>query len=422
ESINGYTLEVKGAPGVGKTIFALTLLKEIYEKEKRDAIYFSTRIDPELLYVQFPWIKDYIPQNSIIDATQSEYSLKMEVAEQIRYSDLVEFFRAVYERAVRANTLVLIIDSWDAVIFQIGKNNKEKLENSMMDLARKTKTNLVLVTELAREDPLDYLVDGIIRLEKIEKDGGWIRKIYMDKMRGMALEKTSYPFTLDGGIFTYFPPHESVKPLSVYMTSENKKSHFSTGYPSFDNFLGGGYPRGSIVLLEMSEGVSPSLPYLLISPIISNFISKKRNVIMLPMMGTEKKVIKKQEFPFIENEDFEKNMQVIEEKEEFFSTFNKIKRGDFLSIIGTDRLELNYGEKGAMEFIGALVPSVRGAQGVLLLLARSDIYRDMADVHLKLVSFDETFAIHGIKPNKGIHNIKLDTSKGHAELSLTPYL
>ncbi|MHC1567180.1 MAG: gas vesicle protein GvpD P-loop domain-containing protein [Candidatus Syntropharchaeia archaeon] len=68
----GKVLLVKGNPGTGKTIFALTLLNEICDLN--NGIYLSTRMDSEKLYEDFPWIKDAIPEENIIDATQSEFT------------------------------------------------------------------------------------------------------------------------------------------------------------------------------------------------------------------------------------------------------------------------------------------------------------------------------------------------------------
>jgi KaiC/GvpD/RAD55 family RecA-like ATPase len=52
----GKTLVIKGTPGSGKTVFALTMLSML----KRDGVYLSTRVDPDTLYMLFPWIKEKI--------------------------------------------------------------------------------------------------------------------------------------------------------------------------------------------------------------------------------------------------------------------------------------------------------------------------------------------------------------------------
>ena len=52
----GKMLLVKGAPGSGKTVFALTLLSML----KGNGAYLATRVDSETMCRQHPWIKDEI--------------------------------------------------------------------------------------------------------------------------------------------------------------------------------------------------------------------------------------------------------------------------------------------------------------------------------------------------------------------------
>jgi len=160
----GYTVLLKGAPGTGKTTYAMTLLERLCQGEAKGA-YISTRIDPTALYNQFPDLESRVPVKNVIDATQSEFS---EAESQVIYEDLTSFLRSVYSVVAEEDVTILIIDSWDAVSFQVGKKNQdlEKLETSMLDISRKTKTHLILISEYTGEERLDYLVDGILRLKK----------------------------------------------------------------------------------------------------------------------------------------------------------------------------------------------------------------------------------------------------------------
>lgn len=63
----GKTLLVKGAPGVGKSIFSLSLLEEM--AEANNVIYISTRLNIDSLYDQFSWIESVLPPHNIIDAS-----------------------------------------------------------------------------------------------------------------------------------------------------------------------------------------------------------------------------------------------------------------------------------------------------------------------------------------------------------------
>lgn len=64
----GHTLLIKGLPGTGKTALALNLMEAL---EGRGG-YISTRVDPEKLYIQYPWVKDALIPGSIISVVPQE--------------------------------------------------------------------------------------------------------------------------------------------------------------------------------------------------------------------------------------------------------------------------------------------------------------------------------------------------------------
>jgi len=67
--IDNAVLLVKGEPGSGKTIFTLQYIAN--QAKRGQGIYFSTRTNAKSLYSQFPWIKENIPPENIVDATQN---------------------------------------------------------------------------------------------------------------------------------------------------------------------------------------------------------------------------------------------------------------------------------------------------------------------------------------------------------------
>ena len=133
----GKTLLIKGAPGSGKTVFALTLLSTL----KGNGAYLSTRVDSDTLYMQHPWIKEKIAPDNIIDATKSESgqtSVAKEVSlKALKYSNVPEFMKAVYTRTEKMEHPIIIIDSWEAVAFYNGhleQKVKYLLLNNQFDL------------------------------------------------------------------------------------------------------------------------------------------------------------------------------------------------------------------------------------------------------------------------------------------------
>ncbi|RJS70873.1 MAG: hypothetical protein CW694_06585, partial [Candidatus Syntrophoarchaeum sp. WYZ-LMO15] len=215
----GKTMLVKGEPGTGKTIFALTLLKELYGSN--NGIYLSTRVDSAKLYADFPWISKVIPPRHIIDATQSEFEpIARENTEMdyfintLKYSDRPSFLGNIYRMCDEYEVAVVVIDSWDAVLTQTGElENKEDLESLITDISSKANIDFILVTEYTFQDKLDYLVDSVITMEAKDIDGRAVRILNVNKLRGVRREHPSYLFSLEGGVFNSLEPFKFVYPV-----------------------------------------------------------------------------------------------------------------------------------------------------------------------------------------------------------------
>ena len=203
----GQTLLIKGTPGTGKTAFALTLLSTL----KGNGAYLSTRVDPETLYLQHPWIKEEIVADNIVDATQSERERTARAREvtikPLKYTNVPDFLKAVYTKTETMTNPILIIDSWDAVASYTGyyeQREREKLEYNLCDFARKTKTKIILIVEYPGQTALDYLVDGVILVESDMYEERRLRRMIMQKLRGCQITNPVRLFSLHNGMFKAF--------------------------------------------------------------------------------------------------------------------------------------------------------------------------------------------------------------------------
>ncbi|MHC1635798.1 MAG: ATPase domain-containing protein [Candidatus Methanospirareceae archaeon] len=433
ELMEGYTILLKGAPGTGKTTYAMTLLERLCSGTTK-GVYISTRIDPAVLYKQFPGLEERVPPKNIIDATQSEFS---ETEFQVLYEDLTSFLRAVYSVVAEEDVTVLIIDSWDAVSFQIGKNKKdvEKLETSMLDIARKTRTHLLLISEYTGEKRLDYLVDAILRLEKEEIEGRIVRKVFIDKMRGIQVPRNNYPYTLEGGKFTYFETTYSELGSGRHkvITTESESlppGNYSTGIEDLDNIIGG-YPKGSFVLFEIAEdsiswGYRPVLYHT-----IANFLMDKCSVIYMPESGPYSSSVKKLLREYVSEEVLERGLRMptasedessdpclfhvdfsevsIEEYlDRYFEVYKGLKK-PVLHVFGLMRLNI-YPEDEVRETLSEIVSWIRTTEDVLIGVLEPSTklkgeIREMADVHLRFIPINGTLNVYGVKPHTVIYNI-----------------
>lgn len=456
KSMEGYTLLLKGAPGTGKTTFAITLLEQMCTGDSKGA-YISTRIDPTALYKQFPGLKERIPVKNVIDATQSEFS---EAESQVLYEDLTSFLRSVYSVVAEEDVTILILDSWDAVSFQIGKENQgiEKLETSMLDIARKTKTHLILISEYTGEKRLDYLVDAILRLEKGQIDDRIVRRVFIDKMRGFQVPCINYPFTLEGGKFTHF-----VTPASglgsgrhkVIKKEELTPGYYSTGIEDLDTIIGG-YPRGGFVLLElMDDSISQSYrPFLYHS--ISDFMLNDHGVLYMPEDGSYSSSVKKLLSDYVSEEVLDKDLRMPTASESesedpslfhvdvdvgsvrecldmHFDVYTGLKK-PVLHVLGLTRLNL-YAEDDIRKMLLEVVSWVRTTEDVLIGVLKPSAKLkneicELADVHLRFFPINGTLNVYGVKPHTVIYNVSplpsrvgaMEGEEGHHQLRLTPFV
>jgi len=433
-SMEGYTILIKGAPGTGKTTYAMTLLERLGQTDPNvKGVYISTRIDPTALYKQFPELEKRVPHKNVIDATQSEFS---EAGSQVLYEDLHSFLRSVYSVVAEEDISILIVDSWDAVSFQIGKESVEKLETSMLDIARKTKTHLILISEYTDEKRLYYLDDCILRLEKGQIDERIVRRVFIDKIRGVKVFRSNYPFTLEDGKFNHFVTTASDLESGRHNVIKNEggdllPGNYSTGIMGLDRMIGG-YPRGSFVLLELAED-SISWAYRpVLFHSIANFLMNDCGVIYMPEEGSYFSSVKKLLLDYVSEETLDSNLRIppITKNERLvdhylsytdadveslrkrfnkhFEVYNGLKK-PVLHVLGLTRLNV-YSEDEIRETLSEVVSWMRTTNDVLVgVLKPSTKLKneicEMADVHLRFIPINGTLNIYGVKPYTVLHNI-----------------
>ncbi|MBE0516089.1 MAG: hypothetical protein IBX41_01690 [Methanophagales archaeon] len=448
--MEGYTLLLKGAPGTGKTTYAITLLQRVCNGDTK-GVYISTRIDPTALYKQFPGLEEQVPRKNVIDATQSEFS---EAEAQVLYEDLTSFLRSVYSVVAEENVTILIIDSWDAVSFQIGKETQsvEKLETSMLDIARKTRTHLILISEYTGEKRLDYLVDGILRLEKEQRDNRIVRKVFIDKLRGLQVPRGNYPFTLEEGKFTHFITPATELGSGRHKVIKEKEllfGNYSTGIEDLDTIVGG-YPKGGFVLLEISDdsiswGYRPILFHT-----ISDFLLNDCGVIYIPEDGSYFSSVKKLLLDYVREDMLDKNLRIPTASESetqfgrevpsvknyldnYFEIYKGLKK-PILHVLGLTSLNI-YSEDEVRETLTEVVSWARTTNDVLVGVLKPSAKLkneicEMADVHLRFIPLNGTLNLYGVKPHTVIYNIaplRVDAGEekgeeGYHQLKFTPFV
>jgi KaiC/GvpD/RAD55 family RecA-like ATPase len=430
----GKTLLVKGNPGVGKTIFSLTLLKEMGERE--NGIYVSTRVDVEGLYNQFPWLKEVIREHNIIDTAQNA----------LPEGDI---FKLLYKKVVDIDMdyPMVVIDSLDAVI---SAGEDTRMGQEIASFARRSAAHVVLVVEYAEIKSLDYLVDGIVTLKNVRIHGEahfgdvWrggletkdSREIAIEKLRGTPIKQKNYAYSLYQGRFQYFEPFLP-KPLELARTSIRDPADFliSSGIKDFDMILNGGFNKGSFNLFEVEHGVDQRYVHIIAS-IISNAVLEDKGLILFGIGGKnianfQKRLLEahsSKDVWSIKKCDSNTDDNVIPFTGNIYEAIEKIhelrkkSKKEFVYILGLDLFEYYMGHKDTIKFVAEFTEGVLGSNDVFVGIVKRpqqiiDVISHIADTHFVFKDINGSLGMYGMRPKTVIHTIAL---KERDELIFTP--
>ncbi|MBC7109544.1 MAG: hypothetical protein H5T46_00785 [Archaeoglobi archaeon] len=444
----GRSIIIKGKPGTGKSIFALELARMMSSFTR--VFYISTRISPDRLFRFHPWVRDFLQSEALVDATQvpsivdarrrlGERDKISELVISIKYEDRPSFIRALFEfieMVKDGRKALMIIDSIDAVEKILGAPVKEDLMRILEDL----EFYLIIVTERKDISEIDYLVDGIIELKRESIEEYFIRKLFFLKMRGVEIDQSGYLFTLKDGRFTVPSPIKSKACAETRLfepVEDPDGDHFSSGSKDLDEIFGGGFQKGSSILLEISEGMTRSMYYPFLHSFVLNFLRNGRRVYDIPTLGTDKNRVINEIKPLLREEELKNFIWVEEEwgkerlrgeraEEEAERTFELLMEGregsyEDLHITGMDSIYSRY-EIEAMRVIEQIDTFVKESLGLGIFIAKPGcpVMRgtsNLSDFHIKMENLCGIPAIRGLKPKTQYYAMIVDFSEGYPGLS-----
>lgn len=253
-----FSLHIKGEAGTGKTTLALELVNLL--SHKGETYYLSTRVSPSRLYEQFPWVKETMPPAKILDAKRETTRPQKLTPYSFEYTEQPDFLQALYSKIKEAKVfpVTIILDSLTALKANLNlAEDRLNVETVLLEICEKTNSNLILVAETGEPSRLDYLVGGVIRLERKIIDQRILRELIIEKIRGVKINNPCYLFTLSGGRFTCLEGKTETNmvftqiPQPVTLTG-NK---IPTSIELMDRILGGGFEKGSLNILEINRNV-----------------------------------------------------------------------------------------------------------------------------------------------------------------------
>jgi KaiC/GvpD/RAD55 family RecA-like ATPase len=262
------TLLIKGLAGTGKTTVALEILKAA---GRGKGAYISSRVPKELLETHIPAMKDIIENQEFLD---------------IRLEDATSVLELVMQLTESKGIGTIVFDSWDGLAKELEQKERLQSEKTLMALANNSGAQFVFVSEEPGATTIDYLVDGILELERVEVEDRVTREFIIDKLRGTKITQHKYIFTLLEGKFTFFAPYAipDYSKMRKFVQRPDIGKSYSFGSGALDRLFGGMEP-GSTLTIEYDETVPyPALRAIELPPII-NFLSMGRSAILLPLPG-----------------------------------------------------------------------------------------------------------------------------------------
>ncbi|MEM2901343.1 MAG: ATPase domain-containing protein [Candidatus Bathyarchaeia archaeon] len=452
----GSLILLAGEPGTGKTVFSTRFLAE------------GAELGEPGVYVSFAEAEDTLIKNLSrhldVDLAKLEAEGKLKVLDfttmrEEAVSSILEMILREVE-ALKAERLV--IDSFSAMAqaFKEPIDVRIVVHTVLGRIARRMGCTTVMIEEIPVGEARiglgmeEFVADGVLRLRAGELDGRLFRDLEVLKLRGTKLGEHRLAFTLEKG-FKAFPPFKP-KPVERperFQPIPDLPGKCSTGSGDFDGMLGGGSPRGGVMLLEVSENVSTVEYHLFLGPMAAQFALRGGGVIVVPSSGVDAKILMNvgkaygatedefnrfiriiearglmpvDELPFVvavEGRDWREDLgKVVKIGEEFRAETGKSN----LWIVGVDTLITLYGERSCEKILNLSATIARKVEAVIVAIVKAG-YRDLAvrlspiaDIYLRLIREHGCLLFYGVKPRTSLYAVEMDVSKGYPLPKLTP--
>lgn len=435
---------IKGEPGVGKTTFAIELLK-CYGK----GVYLSTRVSEEKISEQYPSIRKLIEEEKVLEVKPEVKKVEFK---DLRLSIAEDIVNSVIQAVTKLKEPLIILDSWDALAKEINSVERLKVEKSLLAIAEANKARLVFISEEPHLTTTDYLVDAIIMLKDETLEGRRVRRIEWKKVRGSLIPQKSYIFTLYDGSFTIFQRTRIKWPneynAKAFNPIKHTEEHYSTGSEDLDIYFGGGIKKGSVMLLELGESLGSDWHIPLLTSIICNFLANGGCSIIIPTGGITPKMMKDSVKHHLPQNIVNSNLRIahygeylpdpcffmLDETSIFRSyeiflreaenTKRTGKKPCFM-FMGMDVIEYTHGSEDIIKCTLKAIQKVRQFNDVLMLAMKNGMESkaklpDICDFYLKLEELDSTVIMFTVKPPSILYNLEYSYEKGYPSIKLKP--
>jgi len=452
----GSMILLGGNPGTGKTIFS------------GEFLHYGGKNFENGLYVSLSEGREAFINN------MTSFGLDFEILERenrLKILDLVTVKEAGLDTLMEMMTSDidtfgverLVIDSFTALTNAFEKPIDTRITLHLLSkIIRQTGCTTLIITEIPTGQQgiglgiEEFVVDGIITLKKKWLEDRLLRELEIQKMRGTMMTETRFLFTLHKGfrIFQPFKPSQVEEPKRFKPVQHSEKT-FSTGCAEFDQIVGGGLPKGSMVFFEFGKDVPKDIPLLFLTPIMADFISQGMGSIVLPNSGDNaESIYNMAKTVSLTDEEINSYLRVIERYRPYLKRDEKYiysqqaqtmteryemgtrigqeliqKTGKpLLTFLGLDTAEAAFGEENLKKMLDQLVTDNRITECLLIVASKPGVGEilpfasNMADTYLKMIYENGIALFYGIRPKTSFYAVETDSTEGYKLPKFTPIL
>ncbi len=224
----GHSLLIKGEPGSGKTTLALEILDEFRTNTGVGVLYVSTRVADNALLREFPWITGVLKKKLAVSEKKIERKNlnrlegliedgftkeRVQISEDeaiIEVGELLPEMEKIYKFIEQENgkKSIICIDSIDGLSEKYGIPADKILYTIQKDIVETGVANVIFILEETTTAKIDYLGDGIVVLQHETYGKFWKRVLLIKKLRGSAIKRPRYLYTLKDGRFSIISYHK----------------------------------------------------------------------------------------------------------------------------------------------------------------------------------------------------------------------
>lgn len=453
----GSLILVAGNPGAGKTALSVQFLVSGAGR-KEPGVYASLAENRETLLTNFS-------THLGVDLRQLEKERQLKVLDlpTMKETGVSEALEEIVRTIGDLKAKRLVIDSFTSMSQALEKpiDARAIIHTALNKIVRMMDCTTMLIAEvptglerigLGLEE---FVADGVIFLRRRGMDSRLLRELEIVKMRGIPIKIPRLVFTLSGGFKAFAPQKpELIQQPKRFQALPDPPGRFSTGIPDLDEALGGGYPIGSTVLIEIGEKLSTLEYQLLTIPTRMNFMVQGRLTMVVPMSGEAHFVAMRNRHYGATEDEVNRLLRVAQvrsleprelaayevifngkEIETDYAKFLKAEREvvqrtgkPYIMITSLDSLTSIYGMDRTEWALTMATTRTQRQGSLMIVVARPGVeslvrrVAAMANVHLRLVREYGVVLLNGVKPMMNLHAVQEDTSKGYAVPRLTPVI